>query len=95
MVTGCDVALECKSMWQWKSGYNFIVRFKKQMLSRESRPTGMYSRHNKIDGQLARVLPSKYTPPLPKNKQKPIYLSSRRKTSTKVEYHSLSPRSGI
>lgn len=90
MMTGCHVALECQSMWQWRSGYNSIVRVKKQMVSRESRLTGMYSRHNKIEGQLARVLLSKYTPH--KNKRKPIYLSSRRKTSTKVKYHSLSPR---
>lgn len=76
MVTGCDVALECQSMWQWKSGYNSIVRVKKQMVSRQSRPTGMYSRHKKTDKQLARALLSKYTPPPQKNKQKPIYLSS-------------------
>lgn len=74
MVTGCDVALECQSMWQWKSGYNSIVRVKKQMVSRQSRPTGMYSSHNKTDKQLARVLLSKYTPP-PKKKQTKTYLS--------------------
>lgn len=75
MVTGCDVALECQSMWQWKSGYNSIVRVKKQMVSRQSRPTGMYSSHNKTDKQLARVLLSKYTPPPQKKKKTKTYLS--------------------